>query len=67
MLVPILLLFLKLQGIRYLLLPYIFVVMVHVIILIWECGYVIMMEDFYDFIVLDIIQAGKQMIHSIFS
>ncbi|XP_017960005.1 uncharacterized protein LOC108653766 [Drosophila navojoa] len=46
-----------LLGIRYLLLPYIFVVMVHVIILIWECGYVIMMDDFYDFIIFDIIQA----------
>ncbi|XP_023160063.1 uncharacterized protein LOC111592219 [Drosophila hydei] len=46
-----------LLGTRYLLLPYIFVAVVHVIVLIWECAYVMLVDDFYDFIVFDIFQA----------
>ncbi|KAL7735855.1 hypothetical protein ACLKA6_017853 [Drosophila palustris] len=41
---------------RKLLLPYIFVALLHVLILFCECIYVVIVDEFYDFVVFDIIQ-----------
>ncbi|XP_064536601.1 uncharacterized protein LOC135427106 [Drosophila montana] len=47
----------SLLSLRFLLLPYIFVALSHVIVLVWECVYVIMVEAFYDYVLFDIFQA----------
>lgn len=42
------------------LLPYIYVAIVHVIVLIWEGVYVLSSETFYDYFAFDMLQGGKQ-------
>lgn len=48
------------QSIRIMLLPYIYVAIVHVIVLIWEGVYVLSSETFYDYFAFDMLQGGKQ-------
>ncbi|KAH8297042.1 hypothetical protein KR044_003995 [Drosophila immigrans] len=49
-----------LLSFRWLLVPYIFVALLHVLILLGECIYVVATEEFYDFVVFDLIQSGEQ-------
>lgn len=49
-----------LQSIRIMLLPYIYVAIVHVIVLIWEGVYVLSSETFYDYFAFDICQASER-------
>lgn len=53
-----------LQSIRIMLLPYIYVALVHVVVLIWEGVYVLSSETFYDYFTFDIFQAGEQIFSS---
>ncbi|XP_001994991.2 uncharacterized protein LOC6568899 [Drosophila grimshawi] len=46
-----------LLSIRFLLIPYMVVALIHIIILTWECAYVILVDSFYDFVLFDVLQA----------